>query len=139
MNLIILMGRLTRDPELRVTASDNTKSVCRFAIAVDRPVKRGDDKPQADFFNLTAWNKTAEFVSKYFKKGVRILVQGELRNNNYEKDGKMVYGNDILVNRVYFADGKADGATFASVDSKTSQPEEEGFFPLSEDDDDLPF
>jgi len=147
MNNVILMGRLTRDPELKY--STNNIPVCRFSIAVDRPVKQGTEK-KADYFNIVAWRQTAEFISKYFKKGVRIAVQGSLRNNNYEDNsGVKHYTNEVSAEKVFFADGKSDGNN-ASGGGFTQQPGQnqndnagfdaagDPFFP-GMDDDDLPF
>lgn len=105
MNLILLCGRLTKDPEVRYGA--NNTAIARFSIAVDRRFKR-DGQPTADFFNCTAFGKTGEFIEKYFRKGSKILVNGEMQNDNYKnKDGQMVYGFQVLVNNVEFAESKA--------------------------------
>ena len=105
MNTIILMGRLTRDPEVRYGGANNT-AIARYAIAVDRRFKQ-EGQPEADFFNLVSFGKQAEFVEKYLRKGTKIVVQGELRNNNYtNKDGQMVYGMEIVANNVEFAESR---------------------------------
>ena len=83
MNKVILMGRLTADPELRYTTGNNIP-VCRFRLAVERPYAKQGEERQADFFRITAWRSTAEFASRYFKKGIRVLIEGYLRNNDYE-------------------------------------------------------
>ena len=86
MNRIILMGRLTRDPEVRYGGANNT-AVARYSIAVARRFKQ-DGQPDADFFNLVSFGKAGDFVEKYLRKGTKIVVEGELRNNNYtNKDG----------------------------------------------------
>ncbi len=104
MNKVILMGRLTRDPEER--SSSTGTSLARFSIAVDRRFKR-DGQPTADFFNCTAFGKTAEFVVKYLKKGTKIVLDGEIQNDNYtNKEGQMVYGVQILANSIEFAESK---------------------------------
>jgi single-strand DNA-binding protein len=106
MNLILLCGRLTKDPEVRYGA--NNTAIARFSIAVDRRFKR-DGQPTADFFNCTAFGKTGEFIEKYFRKGSKILLNGEMQNDNYKnKDGQMVYGFQVLVNNVEFAESKAE-------------------------------
>lgn len=106
MNRIILMGRLTRDPEVRYGGANNT-AVARYAIAVDRRFKRDGD-PDADFFNLVSFGKQGEFVEKYLHKGTKIVVEGELRNNNYtNRDGQMVYNVEIVTNNVEFAESKS--------------------------------
>ena len=103
------MGRLTRDPEVRYGGANNT-AVARFSIAVDRRFKR-DGEPDADFFNCVSFGKQGEFVEKYLRKGTKIVLDGELRNNNYtNKDGQMVYAMDIVTNNVEFAESKAAAA-----------------------------
>ena len=94
MNNVILMGRLTRDIELNY--SKNGKAFIRFAIAVNR-IGEG-----ADFINCVAWEKTAETIAEYFKKGQRILVQGSIRTGSYERNGQTIYTTDILVSRFEF-------------------------------------
>ena len=113
MNKVILMGRLTRDPEVRY--GDNQKAVGRFSIAVDRRFTREGD-PTADFFNCTAFGKQAEFVEKYLKKGTKMLVTGRIQNDNYtNKDGQTVYSVQIIVDELEFAESKggSDGAQTA--------------------------
>lgn len=106
MNKVIMMGRLTRDPEVRYGGANNN-AVARYSLAVDRRFKR-DGEPDADFFNCVAFGKTAEFVEKYLHKGTKVVVEGEVRNNNYtNKDGQKVYGTDILTNQIEFAESKA--------------------------------
>jgi len=106
MNKVILMGRLVADPETRYGAQNNT-AVVRFRIAVDRRFKR-EGQPEADFFNCTAFGKTGEFIEKYFRKGNRILVDGEIQNDNYtNKEGQTVYGMQIIVNNAEFTESKA--------------------------------
>lgn len=146
MNRTTTLGRLTKDPELRYTSDQ--KPVCRFTIAVDRPTKAGAER-KADFINMVAFGKRAEFVNQYFKKGVRILVEGSLRNNNYEdRNGVKHYQMEVWVDNVYFADGKSgnnSGSTNNNTGNQTGGGFEpidgdgDGFFPLSADDDDLPF
>lgn len=98
-----MMGRLVKDVEVRY--AQNGTAIAKFTIAVDRRFKR-EGQPDADFFKCTSFGKQAEFVEKYFKKGSRILLEGELQNNNYEKDGQTVYDNQILVNSVEFCESK---------------------------------
>ena len=104
MNKIILMGRLCNDPEIRY--SQNNTAIAKYSLAVDRRFKR-DGEPDADFFNCTVFGKGAEFVEKYLKKGTKILITGEVRNNNYtDKNGNKVYATEILVNEHEFAESK---------------------------------
>ncbi|MCR5098688.1 MAG: single-stranded DNA-binding protein [Lachnospiraceae bacterium] len=122
MNKVIFMGRLTRDPEVRYGGANNT-AIARFSIAVDRRFKRDGD-PDADFFNCTAFGKQGEFVEKYLKKGTKILMEGEVRNDNYtDKDGKKVYGFSFVANSIEFAESKkAAEANGGYVPSGNSQP-----------------
>ena len=104
-NRIILMGRLTKDPELKNTQSGIP--MCRFSIAVDRAYSKGQEK-QTDFFDITAWRNTAEFVAKYFSKGRMILVEGKLQNNNYtDQNGVKQYRNAIIADNVAFCGDKS--------------------------------
>ena len=101
MNKVVLTGNLTKEPELRRTQSG--KSVVRMNIAVNQGY---GDKQTTDFFNLIAWEKTAEVCDKFLNKGSKILVEGRLRNNNYEKDGVKHYAVDVIVDTVEFMDSK---------------------------------
>lgn len=101
-----LLGRLVKDPELKTLA---TATICNFTIAVDRRFTKQGEEKQADFFSVKAWGKTGEFVSKYFTKGVRILVSGRIENRSWtDNDGNKKYATDIIAEEVYFADGKKD-------------------------------
>ena len=104
MNKVILMGRLTRDPE--VSSSTTGTTFARYSIAVDRRFKR-DGEPDADFFNCTSCGKQAEFVERYLKKGTKVVVSGRLQNNNYtNKEGQKVYDVRIMVEDIEFAESK---------------------------------
>jgi len=106
MNKVILMGRLTRDPEVRYSQNGNNTAICRYSIAVDRRFKR-DGQPEADFFNCTVFGKGAEFAEKYFKKGTKIVVVGSIQNDNYtNKEGQKVYSTQIMVDEQEFAESK---------------------------------
>jgi single-strand DNA-binding protein len=106
MNKVILMGRLTRDPEVRYAQNGNQMAIARFSIAVDRRFKR-EGEPDADFFNCTAFGKQAEFVERYLHKGTKILTSGRIQNDNYtNKDGQMVYSVRIVVDEIEFAESK---------------------------------
>ena len=111
MNKVILMGRLTRDPEVRYSQGASQTAVARFSVAVDRRFKR-EGEPDADFFNCTAFGKQAEFVERYLHKGTKIVLSGRIQNDNYtNKDGQMVYSVRIIVDDVEFAESKnASGA-----------------------------
>jgi len=106
MNKIILLGRITKDIELKYTANNN--AVANFTVAVNRKfVKQGEER-QADFINCVTWGKTAEFVEKYFSKGQMIAVVGELQTRTYDNaEGKKVYVTEVNVSEVYFGGDKA--------------------------------
>ena len=100
MNKVILMGRLTADPEFSMTQSG--LPMCRFSIAVDRPARQGEEK-QADFFRITCWQQTAETVNRYFVKGKPIIVEGKIQNDNYtDNNGVKHYSVDIIADRINF-------------------------------------
>ena len=124
LNKCILMGRLTKDPELRHT--NNQKAVTTFTIAVDTGY--GENK-KTDFINCVAWEKTAEFIEKYFEKGRMIVVAGRISTRSYEgQDGRKNFVTEVVVNEAYFGDSKKDETTPANDD----------FVPL-DDDSDLPW
>lgn len=109
MNKVILMGRLTADPEIKQTQSG--KELCVFSIAVDRRF----NKEETDFFRCTAWSKTGEFINRYFNKGKPILVSGRIETYKYESNrGGTRTGIDIVVDEAYFAGGQQTGGTAAS-------------------------
>lgn len=102
MNKVLLIGRVTKDVELRKTNSGT--SVTSFTVAVNR---RGSQDNQADFINCTAWNRTAEVMSQYVKKGALISVEGRIQTRNYEKDGQRVYITDVVADNVQFLESKS--------------------------------
>ena len=110
MNKVILLGRLTKDPETRYTQSTNTQ-VTSFTLAVNRRfVKQGEER-QADFINIVSWNKTAEFVSKYFSKGQQVGVIGRIQTRNYDDEqGIKHYITEVIAEEVYFAGEKKEKA-----------------------------
>ena len=109
MNKAILIGRLTRDPELRSTPAG--RNVCQFSIAVNRTFTNANGDRQADFINCVVWDKQAENLVKYQKKGNQIAVDGRIQTRNYEdKDGKRVYVTEILANNISFLDSKGSSA-----------------------------
>ena len=106
MNKVIMMGRLTRDPEVRYGGANNT-AVARYSIAVDRRFKR-EGQPTADFFNCTSFGKQGEFVEKYLKQGTKVVVVGRIENDNYtNKNGEKVYSVRIVVEEIEFAESKS--------------------------------
>jgi len=144
MNKVIMMGRLTRDPEVRYGQGSNT-AVCKYSIAVDRRFKR-EGQPEADFFNCTVFGKGAEFAEKYFKKGTKIVISGSIQNDNYtNKDGQKVYSTQIIVDEQEFAESKNaggnGGGNFGSGASDSAPSTSgDGFMNIPEAmEDELPF
>ena len=138
MNLIVLCGHLTRDPEIKYT--DSNKAVARFSIAVDRRFKR-DNEPEADFFNCTAFGKTAEVVEKYVTKGTKLLITGRIQNDNYtNKDGQTVYSVQILVDNLEFAESKNNRGNDEKPEETSNNAFDGGFMGIPNGiDDELPF
>lgn len=107
MNKCVLMGRLTRDPEVRYTQGDNAAAVARFSLAVDRRFKKDGDQT-ADFINCVAFGKTGEFIEKYGHKGTKFVVEGRIQTGSYtNKDGQKVYTTDVVVEQVEFAESNS--------------------------------
>lgn len=130
MNKAILMGRLTKDPEVRYT--NGGKTIGSFSIAVDRRFK-SEGQPEADFFTCVTFGKQAEFVEKYLKKGTKILLSGQIQNNNYEKDGVKHYNTQIVVDEIEFAESKRS-------QSEEPSSKDDGFMAIPDDaGDELPF
>ena len=110
MNKAILIGRLTRDPELRTTPTG--RNVCQFSVAVSRNFTNANGEREADFINCVVWDKQAENLVKYQKRGNQIAVEGRIQTRNYDdKDGKKVYVTEILASNISFLDSKGTGAT----------------------------
>lgn len=123
MNKAILMGRLTREPEVRYSQTDSSMVIAKFSLAVDRRFKKQGDGVTADFFNCTAFGKQAEFVEKYLKQGTKMVVIGKIQNDNYtNKDGQKVYSVQIIVEEMEFAESKAAAGQSGNAQGNT-QPE----------------
>lgn len=117
MNKIILMGRLTRNPEVRYSAGENSTTIARFSLAVNRKFTKEGDQVKADFFNCTAFGKQGEFVEKYLQQGTKILVTGRIQNDNYtNREGQKVYSVQVLVEEVEFAESKGASAQQENTD-----------------------
>ena len=107
MNKVILMGRLTRDPEVRYSAGNNSMAVARYTLAVNRTFKRAGE-PDADFINCVTFGRSAEFAERYFRQGIRIVVSGRIQTGSYtNRDGVKVYTTDVIVEDQEFAESKA--------------------------------
>jgi len=147
MNKVILMGRLTRDPEVRYTQTNNTL-VASFSLAVDRRFVRQGEERQADFFNIVAWSKTGEFCSKYFKKGQQVGIIGRLQTRTWDDEqGQKHYVTEVVADEAYFTGSKRDSegdaganfdGTFGTMPSANPAPSENSDFETFSGDD-LPF
>lgn len=114
MNKVELVGRLTRDPEVRYSTGENATCIARFSLAVNRRFKR-EGEADADFISCVAFGKSAEFLEKYFSKGMAIGISGRIQTGSYtNKDGNKVYTTDVVVEEVEFVEKKGDGAQKAS-------------------------
>ena len=152
LNHIVLMGRLTRDPELRRTGSGI--AVASFTLAVDRDYAAQGAEKETDFVDIVAWRNTAEFVSRYFSKGRMAVVTGRLQIRNWtDKDGNKRRSAEVVADNVYFGDSKRDGASASAGFDQTPSyaapqpyqqsapqaPAASGFSMLEDDDSELPF
>ena len=120
MNKVILMGRLTRDPEVRYSAGENSLAIARYTLAVDRRFKR-DGEATADFISCVVFGKQAEYEEKYFRQGIRIVVSGRIQTGSYtNRDGVKVYTTEVVVEEQEFAESKA--VSDSHVNRSASQP-----------------
>lgn len=144
MNKVILMGRLTRDPEIRTSVATNT-TTARLTLAVDRRFKKEGEQQTADFINCIAFGKTAEFIERYLHQGTKIAVVGRIQTGSYtNKDGQKVYTTDVVIEECEFAESKnANGSSPSQPASNMSAPAmaSDGFMnlPLGVEDTGLPF
>ena len=108
MNKVCLIGRLTKDPEMKVISTNNTM-VANFTVAINRRFAKEGEERQADFINIIAWGKTAEFCSKYFKKGLQVGLVGRIQTRNWDDDnGQKHFATEVIAEEVYFADSKRE-------------------------------
>ena len=136
MNKFQFLGRLTKDPEVKFTANTNTQ-VTSFSVAVNRRFASQSGERQTDFFNLTAFGKTAEFCSKYFKKGQQVLVEGRIQNRTWDdQNGQKRYATDFIIEQAYFADSKREGG---GNDFEVPQESPSADFVTVDDSEELPF
>lgn len=139
MNKVILMGRLTRDPEVRYTQGDNAMAIARYSLAVDRRFKR-DGEPDADFINCVAFGKSGEFAEKYLKKGTKVAVVGRIQTGSYtNKDGQKVYTTDVVVEEQEFAESKNSGSSDNNQSAPANKNTDFMNIPDGIDDTELPF
>jgi single-strand DNA-binding protein len=150
MNKVILMGRLTRDPEVRYSQGDASTAIARFSLAVDRRFKREGEDQTADFINCVAWRQTAEFISKYFRKGSALCVTGSIQTRSWQdQQGQRRYATDVVVDEAMFVDSRNEGTNAQgnsyvpdAYNATPSFSSNQGAAPNFEElntDDDLPF
>lgn len=146
MNKVILMGRLTRSPEVRYSQGSEPVAVARYTLAVNRRFKRKDE-PEADFIPCVAFGKSGEFAEKYFRKGQLVAVTGRLQVRSWDKDGERRYATEVIIEEQHFAESKA-AAEQGRKDTgegkaakENGQAPADGFYPINEgvEDEDLPF
>ena len=120
MNKVILMGRLTRDPEVRYSAGENALAIARYTLAVDRRFRR-DGEATADFISCVSFGRTAEFAEKYFRQGLKIIVSGRIQTGSYtNRDGQKVYTTEVVVEEQEFAENKKSPETSQSSQTPPS-------------------
>jgi len=137
MNKIILMGRLTRDPEVKYTQSNEPLAIAKYSLAVNRRFKK-DGEQDADFINCVAFGKNGEFAEKWFKKGQQVAVVGHLQSGSYEKDGIKRYTTDVIIEEQHFAESK--GSSNKVDEPVNKKVEDKGWVQVDEfDDDEIPF
>ena len=147
MNKVILMGRLTRDPEVRYSQGENALAIARYTLAVDRRFNRNNsDEQTADFIGCVAFGRSAEFAEKYFRQGLKVIVTGRIQTGSYtNKDGQRVYTTDVVVEDQEFAESKASAASseaaYTPSRSNPAAPAGDGFMNIPDgvEDEGLPF
>lgn len=142
INSVVLIGRLTYDPELRATP--NGVSVVRFQVACDRNYQKSGEDKKTDFIDVTAWRQTAEFVSRYFRKGSMIAVEGSIQTDNYtDRDGNKRKSFQVVANNVSFCGSKAESGSsntkYGQINDNCASAGESDFEEIVDEDDDLPF
>lgn len=139
MNKVILVGRFTRDPEIRYTTGENASAIARFSVAVNRRFKNIEGNYEADFINCIAFGKSAEFIEKYFRKGMAIGLTGRIQTGSYtNKDGQKVYTTDVVVDEAEFVESKGSGSTEST--HTTSENKNTDFMNIPDDiSEELPF
>ena len=145
MNKVILMGRLTRDAEIRYSQGESSTAIARFSLAVDRRFKRDGDEQTADFINCVAFGRTAEFMERFGRKGTKFVLEGRIQTGSYtNKDGQRVYTTDVVADSVEFAESKnaSGGSEYGSAPSAPapSGAAGDGFMNIPDGiDEELPF
>lgn len=140
MNKVILMGRLTRDAEIRYSQGENSMAIARFSLAVDRRFRK-DGEQGADFINCIAFGKTAEFYEKFGRKGTKFVIEGRIQTGSYtNKDGQRVYTTDVVVENTEFAESKSNNQSGNSSQNNSMPSSDDGFMNIPDGiDEELPF
>lgn len=141
MNKVVLMGRLTREPEVRYSQGENSMAIARFSLAVDRRRQRGQEGQTADFISCVAFAKLGEFAEKYLHKGTKVLLTGRIQTGSYDnKDGVKVYTTDVVAEEIEFAESKGNGNSNAGQTVPPLATDSDGFMNLPDGiDEELPF
>ena len=145
MNKVILMGRITRDAEIRYTQGEKSTAIARFSLAVDRRFKKDNDEQNTDFISCIAFGKIAEFLEKFGRKGTKFVVDGRIQTGSYNnKDGQKVYTTDVVVENIEFAESKnssgSGGSTNQPAPAPSSSSAGDGFMNIPDEiDEELPF
>lgn len=144
MNKVILMGRLTRDPDVRYSQGETPMAITRYTLAVDRRFRRDGSDQSADFISCVSFGKTAEFAEKYFHQGTKITISGRIQTGSYtNKDGQKVYTTEVVVEEQEFAESKnasAGNGDYAAPSAAPTAPAGDGFINIPEGiDEELPF
>lgn len=140
MNVVYLVGRLTKDPEVTYTQGEKPMAIARYTLAVDKRSRSGDKG--TDFIRISAFGKNAEFAEKWLKKGVKIIVTGHINTGSYEKDGQRIYTTEIVADSHEFCESKATAqanATAAAQETTTSTGSIDDFMKIDDDMEELPF
>ena len=141
MNNVILMGRLTRDPDIRYSQGEQATAVARYTVAVDRRFRRDGDAQSADFIGCVAFGRQAEFAEKYLRKGTKIALTGRIQTGSYtNRDGQKVYTTDVVIEEVEFAESKGAAENHKAAEPKPVSTDENGFMNIPDGiDEELPF
>lgn len=143
MNKVILMGRLTRDPEVRYSAGDNSMAIARYTLAVDRRIRK-ENEANADFIGCIAFGRNAEFAEQYFRQGMRVVITGRIQTGSYtNRDGNKVYTTDVVIEDQEFAESKAtseNNSMYRSAGRGKAADTGDGFMNIPDGiDEELPF
>ena len=142
MNKVILMGRLTKDPEVRYSQGEQATAIARYTLAVDRRFRREGDEQTADFIGCVAFGHQGEFAEKYLRKGMKIAVTGRIQTGSYtNRDGQKIYTTDVVVEEQEFAESKSSGSNNSSLSRRESPAttDADGFMSIPDGEEELPF